>query len=209
MGVTVWPMIDTEADDALASAARLASQDSRVEKVCIWTPDKDLAQCVRGDRVVQVDRKSKAVRNASGVREKFGVDPLRIPDFLALVGDTADGYPGLDGIGKSTAAKLINKYGALESFRPMSWVSARRWPSSSRCWRRSKPTSRCSPTSTSCDGGDPRSSFQPGQPRPRPAGCWSGVRRPPRCWVRRWISGARRWPVAGRDGRPLLAGRGL
>jgi 5'-3' exonuclease len=116
MGVVVWPMVETEADDALASAARLASEDSRVEQVCIWTPDKDLAQCVRGDRVVQVDRKSKAVRNANGVREKFGVEPLRIPDFLALVGDTADGYPGIDGIGKATAAKLVNKYGAIESF---------------------------------------------------------------------------------------------
>ena len=116
MGVVVWPMIKTEADDALASAARLACEDTRVEKVCIWTPDKDLAQCVRGDRVVQVDRKSKAVRNESGVREKFGVDPVHIPDFLALVGDTADGYPGLDGIGKATAAKLVNKYGAIESF---------------------------------------------------------------------------------------------
>ena len=116
MGVVVWPMVETEADDALASAARLAAEEERVAKVCIWTPDKDLAQCVRGDRVVQVDRKSKAVRNASGVREKFGVDPERIPDFLALVGDTADGYPGIAGIGKATAARLINKYGALESF---------------------------------------------------------------------------------------------
>jgi 5'-3' exonuclease len=116
MGVVVWPMVETEADDAMASAARLASADSRVEKVCIWTPDKDLAQCVRGDRVVQMDRKSKALRNENGVREKFGVDPVRIPDFLALVGDTADGYPGLDGIGKATAAKLVNKYGAIESF---------------------------------------------------------------------------------------------
>ena len=116
MGVLVWPMIETEADDALASAARLASEDPRVEKVCIWTPDKDLAQCVHGDRVVQMDRKTKTVRNENGVREKFGVDPARIPDFLALLGDTADGYPGLDGIGKATAAKLINKYGAIESF---------------------------------------------------------------------------------------------
>jgi 5'-3' exonuclease len=116
MGVVVWPMIETEADDALASAARLACADTRVEKVCIWTPDKDLAQCVRGERVVQVDRKSKAIRNESGVREKFGVDPVRIPDFLALVGDTADGYPGIDGIGKATAARLVNEYGAIESF---------------------------------------------------------------------------------------------
>src|SRR6202035_1286544 len=116
MGIVVWPMVELEADDALASAAAIAAADPRVEKVCIWTPDKDLAQCVRGDRVVQVDRKSKAVRNEGGVREKVGVDPVRIPDFLALVGDTADGYPALDGIGKATAAKLVNKYGAIESF---------------------------------------------------------------------------------------------
>jgi 5'-3' exonuclease len=118
MGVVVWPMVETEADDALASAAHLASEDERVEKVCIWTPDKDLAQCVRGSRVVQIDRKSKAIRDEAGVREKFGVPPVRIPDFLALVGDTADGYPGLDGVGKATAAKLVNKYGAIETFPP-------------------------------------------------------------------------------------------
>jgi 5'-3' exonuclease len=118
MGVVVWPMVEAEADDALAAAAHLASADVRVEKVCIWTPDKDLAQCVRGDRVVQVDRKTKVIRNETGVREKFGVSPVRIPDFLALVGDTADGYPGLDGVGKATAAKLVNKYGAIETFPP-------------------------------------------------------------------------------------------
>src|ERR1700688_4707059 len=84
MGVVVWPMTDLEADDALASAARIASEDQRVEKICIWTPDKDLAQCVSGDRVVQIDRIRKKIRNAKGVREKFGVDPLLIPDFLAL-----------------------------------------------------------------------------------------------------------------------------
>jgi 5'-3' exonuclease len=118
MGVVVWPMVETEADDALASAAHLASEDDRVEKVCIWTPDKDLAQCVRGDRVVQIDRKTKAIRDEKGVRDKYGVSPVRIPDFLALVGDTADGYPGLDGVGKATAAKLVNKYGAIETFPP-------------------------------------------------------------------------------------------
>jgi 5'-3' exonuclease len=118
MGVVVWPMVETEADDALASAAHLASADERVEKVCIWTPDKDLAQCVRGDRVVQIDRKTKAIRDEKGVRDKYGVNPVRIPDFLALVGDTADGYPGLDGVGKATAAKLVNKYGAIETFPP-------------------------------------------------------------------------------------------
>ena len=116
MGVAVWPMVDLEADDALASAAHLAEADPRVEQVCIWTPDKDLAQCVRDDRVVQVDRKSKAVRNAAGVRKKFGVEPRLIPDYLALVGDAADGYPGLPGIGAVTAAQLLNKHGAIEDF---------------------------------------------------------------------------------------------
>ena len=116
MGVTVWAQVETEADDALASAARLASESPSVQKVCIWTPDKDLAQCVRDDRVVQIDRKTKAIRNATAVREKFGVDPALIPDFLALVGDVADGYPGLDGIGKVGAARLVNKYGPIESF---------------------------------------------------------------------------------------------
>jgi 5'-3' exonuclease len=116
MGVVVWPMVETEADDALASAARLASQDARVQKVCIWTPDKDLAQSVQGDRVVQIDRKTKAIRDAPAIRVKYGVDPALIPDFLALVGDTADGYPGIDGIGKMGAARLVNKYGPIESF---------------------------------------------------------------------------------------------
>ena len=100
MGVAVWPMVELEADDGMASAARIASADERVERVCIWTPDKDLAQCVRGDRVVQVDRRAQKVRNAEGVREKFGVEPALIPDFLALVGDAADGYPGISGIGQ-------------------------------------------------------------------------------------------------------------
>jgi 5'-3' exonuclease len=116
MGVAVWPMIELEADDALASAAAIAARDPRVEKVSIWTPDKDLAQCVKGDRVVQVDRKSQAIRNAEAVRAKFGVEAALIPDFLALVGDTADGYPGLDGIGKTTAARLVSQYGPLEQF---------------------------------------------------------------------------------------------
>ena len=118
MGVAVWPMIELEADDALASAARIAAADSAVEKVCIWSPDKDLAQCVRGDLVVQVDRRGKAIRNAAGIRSKFGVDPVFIPDFLALVGDAADGYPGISGIGAVTAARLVNQYGAIEAFPP-------------------------------------------------------------------------------------------
>ena len=118
MGVAVWAMVELEADDALASAAAIASRDSRVAKVCIWTPDKDLAQCVREDRVVQVDRRSKAVRDAGGVRAKFGVDPQLIPDYLALVGDSADGYPGIAGIGAKGAATLITRYGAIEQFPP-------------------------------------------------------------------------------------------
>ena len=116
MGVVVWPMVELEADDALASAAQLAAADPRVEKVCIWTPDKDLAQCVAGDRVVQMHRRTNAILDAEAVRKKFGVDPARIPDFLALVGDTADGYPGIDGIGEVGAARLIRQHGAIEQF---------------------------------------------------------------------------------------------
>jgi 5'-3' exonuclease len=118
MGVAVWPMVELEADDALASAAHLAAADERVEKVCIWTPDKDLAQCVRGERVVQMDRKANKMRDEAAVREKYGVEPPRIPDLLALVGDAADGYPGIAGIGEVTAARLINRYGAIEDFPP-------------------------------------------------------------------------------------------
>jgi 5'-3' exonuclease len=118
MGVVVWPMIELEADDALASAAALANRDVRVQKVCIWTPDKDLSQCVRDDRIVQVDRKSKVVRDAAGVRAKFGVDPELIPDYLALVGDSADGFPGIAGIGPKGAVALLTRYGRLEDFPP-------------------------------------------------------------------------------------------
>jgi len=118
MGVAVWPMVELEADDALASAAALAAEDPRVDKVCIWTPDKDLAQCVRDDRVVQIDRRSKKILDADGVRAKFGVEPALIPDFLALVGDAADGYPGIAGIGAVTAAQLLNRHGPIEDFPP-------------------------------------------------------------------------------------------
>jgi 5'-3' exonuclease len=118
MGVAVWPMTELEADDALASAARIAFESDDVEKICIWTPDKDLAQCVRGTRVVQVDRRGQKIRDAEGVREKFGVEPALIPDFLALVGDAADGYPGIRGIGRVTAARLLNRHGTIESFPP-------------------------------------------------------------------------------------------
>src|SRR5713101_2695377 len=116
MGVVVWPMIELEADDALASAAHLAAKDKRVEKVCIWTPDKDLAQCVVGDRVVQIDRRSGQIRDADAIRAKFGVAPEFIPDYLALVGDAADGYPGIAGLGPKTSATLINQYGHIEQF---------------------------------------------------------------------------------------------
>jgi len=116
MGVVVWPMIELEADDALASAAHLASKDKKVQKVAIWTPDKDLAQCVRGTRVVQIDGRRKTIRDAAAIREKFGVDPPLIPDLLALVGDAADGYPGIPGIGPKTAAELLNRYGRIENF---------------------------------------------------------------------------------------------
>ena len=116
MGIVVWPMVDLEADDALASAAHLAARDARAEKICIWTPDKDLAQCVVDDRVVQMDRRSGQIRNADAVRTKFGVGPEFIPDYLALVGDTADGYPGIASIGPKTAARLIGRHGRLEDF---------------------------------------------------------------------------------------------
>jgi 5'-3' exonuclease len=118
MGVVVWPMIELEADDALASAAHIAAKDKRVEKVCIWTPDKDLGQCVREDFIVQMDRRSKKMLDAEAVRQKFGVSPELMPDFLALVGDAADGYPGVAGIGAITAAQLLNRHGRIQDFPP-------------------------------------------------------------------------------------------
>jgi 5'-3' exonuclease len=116
MGVVVWPMVELEADDALASAAAIAERDRDVEKVCIWTVDKDLAQCVRDGRVVQMDRRANKILDAAAVREKFGVEPALIPDYLALVGDAADGYPGVAGIGSVTAAQLLNRYGPIDEF---------------------------------------------------------------------------------------------
>jgi 5'-3' exonuclease len=116
MGVAVWPMVELEADDGLASAARIAAEDDRVGRVCIWANDKDLAQCVRGSRVVQVDRRAREIRDEEGVRKKFGVPPALIPDLLALVGDPQDGYPGIAGIGKVTAARLLDRYGPIEAF---------------------------------------------------------------------------------------------
>jgi 5'-3' exonuclease len=118
MGIEVWPMVELEADDALASAAHLASKDPKVLKICIWTPDKDLAQCVVEDRVVQIDRRAKEIRDAKAILKKYGVLPTFIPDYLALVGDSADGYPGIPGIGKSGAIRLVQEYGPIENFPP-------------------------------------------------------------------------------------------
>jgi 5'-3' exonuclease len=114
LGVVVWPMVEFEADDALAAAAALAAADARVDQVVVCTPDKDLAQCVRGERIVQLDRRTREVRNESAVREKFGVSPASIPDWLALVGDSADGYPGLPGWGARSAATVLARYQHLE-----------------------------------------------------------------------------------------------
>jgi 5'-3' exonuclease len=116
MGVATFAMVELEADDALATVAAIARDDERVEQVVIWTPDKDLGQCVTEDeRVVQVDRRAGKVINADGVREKFGVDPASIPDYLALVGDSADGFPGLPGFGAKTAAALLKRYKHIEA----------------------------------------------------------------------------------------------
>jgi 5'-3' exonuclease len=115
LGVKVWPMVELEADDALASAAHVCAADPRVEQVAIWTPDKDLGQCVVESRVVQFDRRKRAVIDADGVHEKFGVWPASIPDWLALVGDSADGFPGIGGWGKQSAATVLDHYGHIEA----------------------------------------------------------------------------------------------
>jgi 5'-3' exonuclease len=120
MGITVWAMVEFEADDALAAAAEKAAADPRVERVVICTPDKDLAQCVRGSRVVQLNRRSRVLRDEAAVVAKFGVAPQSIPDYLALVGDAADGYPGLPGWGARSTAAVLAKYGHLESI-PNDW----------------------------------------------------------------------------------------
>ena len=116
MGVVVWPMVEFEADDALAAASYLVARDEDVQKVCIWTPDKDLAQCVVDNRVVQIDQRRNQIRDEPAVLAKFGVAPEFIPDYLALVGDAADGYPGIRGLGPKTAASLISRYGHIEQF---------------------------------------------------------------------------------------------
>jgi 5'-3' exonuclease len=114
-GIVVWPMVEFEADDALAAGAVIAAQDKRVEQVIICTPDKDLAQCVRGARIVQLNRRTGVTYDEAGVIQKFGVSPLSIPDYLALVGDSADGYPGLPGWGAKSSAAVLAKFAHLES----------------------------------------------------------------------------------------------
>lgn len=123
-GIVVWPMIEFEADDALAAAAAAASADPRVERVIICTPDKDLAQCVRGTRVVQLNRRTRTFFDEAGIRAKFGVSPESIPDYLALVGDAADGFPGLAGWGAKSAAAVLARYGHLEGIPadPRDWT---------------------------------------------------------------------------------------
>ena len=120
LGIATWPMVEFEADDALAAAATAAARDPRVERIVICTPDKDLAQCVRGTRIVQMDRRRRTIRDEAGVVEKFGVPPASIPDYLALVGDAADGYPGLPGWGARSAAAVLARFGHLESI-PRDW----------------------------------------------------------------------------------------
>lgn len=120
LGIAVWPMVEFEADDALASAAAVSARDSRVERVIVCTPDKDLAQCVSGTRVVQMNRRTREVRDEAGVIRKFGVAPESIPDYLALVGDVADGYPGLAGWGAKSTAAVLARYRHLESI-PADW----------------------------------------------------------------------------------------
>lgn len=123
LGIVVWPMVEFEADDALAAAATAAAMDQRVERVIICTPDKDLAQCVRGTRIVQLDRRKNLIRDEAGVVARFGVPPPSIPDYLALVGDSADGFPGLQGWGAKSAAAVLARFGHLESI-PEDW---RQW----------------------------------------------------------------------------------
>jgi 5'-3' exonuclease len=163
MGVVVWPMVELEADDALASAAWIARQDDTVEKICIWTPDKDLAQCVSGSRVVQIDGRRGQIRDEAGVEAKYGVRPESIADYLALVGDTADGYPGLEGFGAKSSAAILRRFTHTRFC--------------SRNSRRCEPTRRCSARQPSCSGPDRlhrsrnsrRTSARPSSPRARNA----------------------------------------
>jgi 5'-3' exonuclease len=162
LGVVVWPMVEFEADDALASGARIAAADARVTRAFICTPDKDLSQCVRGTRIVQFDRRKRQMRDEAGVVERFGVPPASIPDYLALVGDASDGFPGLKGWGAKSSAAVLAKFGHIESI-PADWrtwhvnaTSPPRWPrrssatairrSCSASWPRCAKICRCSRT---------------------------------------------------------------
>ena len=154
-GIVVWPMIEYEADDALAAAAGAAVTDDRVERVLICTPDKDLAQSIRGERVVQLNRRTRAIRDEAGVIRDFGVLPASIPDYLALVGDAADGYPGLAGWGAKSTAAVLSKFGHIESI-PVDWgfvgrCSCKRVRTCSHALQRTKSGS---PVPDSCNASD-------------------------------------------------------
>ena len=168
LGLVVWPMVDVEADDGLAAAAARAAADPRVEQVVIMTPDKDLAQCVVDDRVVQLDRRTGVVSDANGVVKRFGVRPESIPDWLALVGDSSDGFPGLKGWGAKSAAAVLLRYGHLEDIPHDHWrwdvevrgatklaatsTSSASWRGCSAISRPCAPSPRPSRRSTSCVG---------------------------------------------------------
>jgi 5'-3' exonuclease len=153
LGVVVWPMVEFEADDALAAAAAIAAADARVERVVICTPDKDLAQCVRGERVVQLDRRRGEQRDEAGVRKKFGVPPASIPDWLALVGDSADGFPGLPGWGAASAATVLARYGhSTDSRAGVDWDMAVR----GRCVAARLAATRPAGRARGCSGRWPR-----------------------------------------------------
>ena len=169
LGVLVWPMVELEADDAVASGAAVADEDPEVEQIIICTPDKDLGQCVRGNRIVQLDRRKDMVIDEDGVEAKFGVGPASIPDYLALVGNSADGFPGLAGWGAKSAATVLARWTHVEDIPPdpeqldevrsagrqagaPRWRSAIRTRCSSRSWPRSGSTGRCSDRSRTCAG---------------------------------------------------------
>ncbi len=175
LGVFVWPMVDVEADDALASGAAVADEDTQVDQVVICTPDKDLGQCVRGQRVVQLDRRQNRLIDEAGVVAKFGVPPASIPDYLALVGDSADGFPGLAGWGAKSAATVLARWHHVEEIPPdaadgmspcgaqRSWRAPCATASTTRCcsrtWRRCASTARCSRKWASCAGAGRRGIF--------------------------------------------------
>ena len=181
MGVVVWPMVELEADDALASAAAVAADDPRVEQVVICTPDKDLSQCVRDGRVVQLDRRNKVVYDEARVAAKFGVGPPSIPDYLALVGDSADGYPGLPGWGARSAATVLARYGRIEQIpdSPGEWtVPVRNRPALAATLRAQRPRPFCSAVHPRSSVPCSRSTSSLGLPRPLSPRSATARRRP-------------------------------